>query len=449
MSKHLSFWIGFFAAALLIVPIAVGVWGAAGDLVEYWAVFLFGGIVALLLVLGIFLFFRDAILRRAFGRGEATLQDVTGALVKTVSAASAGDRDAAEQHAIALTQTFAGWYAWSNLYRWVIATALGLLLAFGAFTGTVLLFEQNRKLGQQTETLRTQTETLQTQTERLGEQTDFMRSQTDLMQAQTERLEEQTEAAKIQNEIMTLNLVNQLREQMLASVEKRSFGEWLSNAAIPGPENYLAVHSSARGSCQLWLDQSFPLSGPPSEAAIRAIAGLAKSDALGPQVIEALELLALDTHGSVALGAVLALQAAGKPFEEEFTIRDLFAVSRIGLNDLPYRVNIRRSYLMNFSCPSCSVHMTGSIYGWGVPIKESGHSTIVLNAPRDLIMNGMFAFPRPSEVDPHTVRSAFELEHGRFFLPSSKVFLFQPGTGTACTAMREFDRNNPLVTQKR
>lgn len=120
--------------------------------------------------------------------------------------------------------------------------------------GTVLLFEQNRKLGEQTEVLRVQTE-------RLAEQTGFMQAQTELMEAQTERLREQTEAAAMQNEIMSLNLVNEIRGQLLASVEKRTLGAWLSERGVVGINEPLVQFVSQTERCQLFLDLDYQLSG--------------------------------------------------------------------------------------------------------------------------------------------------------------------------------------------
>lgn len=360
MAKHLSFWIGFFAAALLIVPIAVGVWGAAGELAEYVAVFLFGTIAGLVVLVVVALFFRNAILRRVLRRGEASLEDVTAALVTTISSASAGDRAAAEKSAVALGQTFAGWWAWANLYRWVIASALGLLLAFGAFTGTVLLFEQNRKLGEQTETLRTQTRALQIQTQRLTEQTEFMRSQTGLMQAQTERLRDQIEQAAMQNEILTLSLVSELRNQMLASASEVTMEEIFVDADFVGPWGLLAGNIDA--SCAIGVRESDTLQRPPSRAVIQALVRLARDGRLVEQVREALGFLLTDENGAVALGAYMALSELG--------LDDDRAPERLhGLFIEDVRINATGALLFDNSivstlrCPGCSFAFEQSIVG--------------------------------------------------------------------------------------
>ena len=142
MSRHLSFWIGFFAAALVIVPVAVGAWGVTQGFARDWAATFFIVICTIVGLLVIGLLFRGAILRRLTGRAEATVEEISTTLISGVSAAVAQDRAAAEREADKLARVVLGWYAWSNFYRWVIGTALALLLAFASFTGTVLLFEQ-------------------------------------------------------------------------------------------------------------------------------------------------------------------------------------------------------------------------------------------------------------------------------------------------------------------
>ena len=88
MGKHLSFWIGFFAAALLVVPVALGIMGVAEERLRQMAVVLFAGVSVLVVLLVVALFFRDAILRRVLGRSEVALEDVAGSLVSAVAAAT-------------------------------------------------------------------------------------------------------------------------------------------------------------------------------------------------------------------------------------------------------------------------------------------------------------------------------------------------------------------------
>ncbi|MEO0866680.1 MAG: hypothetical protein AAFY39_19350, partial [Pseudomonadota bacterium] len=104
MSKHLFFWTGFFAAALLVVPIAAGIMGAAEQELRRAAVLIFAVVSGLVLALVLALLFRDRILRAVLGRTEATLSDVSASLIDGVSAAATGDSKAATAHAQAFVQ---------------------------------------------------------------------------------------------------------------------------------------------------------------------------------------------------------------------------------------------------------------------------------------------------------------------------------------------------------
>lgn len=99
MRAHLSFWIGFFAAALLAVPIAGGIMRSADEQILQVAIIIFVCVATLVVFLVFVLLFRDWILRKLLGRTEVALEDVAGSLVQSVAAASAGDRDAAAAHA--------------------------------------------------------------------------------------------------------------------------------------------------------------------------------------------------------------------------------------------------------------------------------------------------------------------------------------------------------------
>lgn len=447
MGKHLSFWIGFFAAALIIVPVAVGVWGAAGDLAEFVAVFLFGVIVALVGVLFVVLLFRDAILRRLLGRSEATLQDVSGGLVRTVSAASAGDRASAEAEAVRLGQTLAGWYAWSNLYRWVIASALGFLLAFGAFTGTVLLFEQNRKLGEQTETLRTQTAALETQTERLTEQTGFMRSQTNLMQAQTDRLQEQTDQAAMQNEILTLSLVGEIRNQLLSTIEVDTLEKWLTQNGISNLDKHLFMQRDS--GCGIRLSTEHSLSRPPSRSTRDAVQYLAQRGLLKDEVLRALEFLTRDDNGAVAfgaiqvLGAVGALAADGAPYR----VRNVY-VDQVQILGAPH-IRFSQSYVANLDCEGCQISFERS-FGLAVRAQNvSGFESVTVGSFRsspDLEGIRIVFGDEPSEDEwPNT-----PLDVGPWF-GGSEFVAYLTGTDPedACRILDAFGRTNPMLTRIR
>ncbi|WP_299046839.1 hypothetical protein [uncultured Tateyamaria sp.] len=444
MTKHLSFWLGVFAAALLIVPIAAGIMGAAEQELRRIAVVVFVFVAGLVLALVVALFFRDWILRKLFGRAEATLDDVSASLIAGVSAASAGDRDAATAHAQALVQRGMGWYAWTNFYRWVIATAVALLLAFGAFMGTVLLFEQNRKLGEQTEVLRAQGE-------RLAEQTGFMEAQTALMQAQTERLEEQTAAAAMQNEIMSLSLVTEIRAQMLATIEERSLGEWLQLHGSVGADMPLATYARTEESCRVWLDQAHILASSPSAATVGAIAELTARGTLGEDVLGALELLTRDRNGGVALGAIMVLDLVGHPTGTgTVRMQNVIVEDRVQFRSDAHALEFDGSYVTGLRCEGCEVQMQNSVFYQVTPHLLGGTGNLHIPLPRDedpeaegYLWDGINVTPateRPTDFDFVLLGDAPYVGWSR------QAWMHEPTDGTVCEEMAEIARGNPLLT---
>lgn len=432
MSRHLSFWIGFFAAALVIVPVAVGAWGVTQGFARDWAATFFIVICTIVGLLVVGLLFRGAILRRLTGRAEATVEDISSTLISGVSAAVAQDRATAEREADKLARVVLGWYAWSNFYRWVIGTALALLLAFASFTGTVLLFEQIAKLEDQTRVMQAQQE--------------LMDAQTRFMESQTQRLEEQTEAAAMQNEIMTLNLVNEIRDQMLASVEQRPLGEWLATVGTLVIDEPLARYATEAASCGLHFDLDYPLNSAPSPAAIGAITQLAQSDALGQRVVDALNLLAGDSHGSVALGAVLVLQNVSQPFASNVILRDLFLIEPIRLSGHVYDLSLRRSYVSSLICPDCQIHISASFYQFNIPVVASGGYNLVVNSGRDDPVGGVIVAARDALGATWVSREPAALDVGPYFPETFGAWLTRHKDLPACQIMSEIARVNPLLT---
>ncbi|MEM6758478.1 MAG: hypothetical protein AAF601_03260 [Pseudomonadota bacterium] len=272
-----------------------------------------------------------------------------------------------------------------------------------------------------------------------------MSSQTALMEAQTARLQEQTEAAALQNEIIALNLVNELRDQILASVETRPLGEWLATIGVLRPDDPLVRYGSSSESCALGFDMNHPLSGPTSDAAIGAIVQLAQSDRLGARVIEALGLLAGDRHGSVALAAATALEAVGQPVSKGIVLRDLFLPDTVRLTAQVYDVNLRRSYVMNFVCPNCRVHLTGSMYQFGAPIEVSGGYNLAINPRADDAVNGVLVAARGELGATWLPRPATALEVGSFFPATFSAWVTRHKDLPACDVLAELAQVNPLL----
>ncbi|MEM6304274.1 MAG: hypothetical protein AAF744_06105 [Pseudomonadota bacterium] len=449
MGRQVAFWIGFFAAGLLIVPIAVGIWGASEEFARQIAVFLFGAACVLVVLLVLVLFFRDAILRRLTGQTEVALTDVVSSLIAGVSAASAGDRTRAEAEAQRVIGRAMGLYAWSNFYRWVIATALGLLLAFGAFVGTVMLFEQTR--------------TLRLQTERLGEQTQLMAAQNELMSTQTERLNEQAAQSRLQAEMRALSLVKDLREQLVAATDDIALDQiFRAQAGLPSGG---ISNSAGDNRCFMRFEPDTRLKTLPNASTLQRMEELASNPDLGPRVIRALQSLTQDSDGSVALGAALVLRAAGEVVRTKPVRASNVYAPNLTLKP-GFAVELDRSVLVGLTCPVCEVYLNGSI------VADFQENTLIK-------MNNSIAFRAVSRFpivipDDRGLRSYernrilyldFRLEgeeerqgtpnrlgqrHHRFTFHrdngSSNPALLAPNTGESdCAAMEGFATLNPFV----
>ncbi|WP_299966125.1 hypothetical protein [uncultured Roseobacter sp.] len=431
MSRHLSFWIGVFAAFLVSVPVAVGAWGVTKGFVENWVAIIFSVIVTLVAVLVIVLLFRGQILRRLTGRAEASVEEISSTLISGVSAAMAQDRAAAEQAADKLARVTLGWYAWSNLYRWVIGTALALLLAFASFTGTVLLFEQIAKLEEQTQVMQKQQE--------------LMAAQTGFMEAQTQRLQEQTEAAAMQNEIMTLSLVNQLRDQMLASIETQPLGDWLRSFGLAGVDEPIVSYVTEREACGLGFNQDHLLHSQPSTATLGAIIELTKSDALGGRVVDALRLLTQDRNGGVVLGALLILDKIGQPYlESEVHLRSVMITDPVFLSNQAYRLVFQASYVPALFCGACHVHVGTSVFFKRRQHSLSGFGNVFTRPDPEKPLNGITVLHRADVIPPDW--TGVRLNKGPHFSDDFSAWLTQQEPGPVCQELVSLARINPLIT---
>lgn len=426
MVKHLAFWIGFFASALLIIPVAIGIWGAADEFARNVAVFLFGAISILVILLVLGLFCRDWLLRRVLGTVATTLSDVTGSLVKGVSAAANGDRATAEKEAQAFATAATGWYVWSGFYRWVIASALGLLLAFGAFTGTVLLFEQNRKL---------------------SEQTVLLGEQGALMQAQTDRMAEQTTQVEMQNEIMTISLVSELREQSLSTTKSQTQRTFFSFSDMDQK-----VFQGVESSCGVGWDPDVVLTSVPSQSIINAIVDIADDRKISGQIVTALKFLLTDSESAVAFGAMQALDQLGQLSEDDFPADELigagFQFEGLVIRDVhfqsAYPILIRGSYLESLSCPGCLLSIYGSVTLYVDVDSQTNYDSYVFGAFEDfqvgtniVVSNGYDGIPVDS----------LELRFGPAF-PSAEfqsVALLDADASSSCFELEAFSEFNRLL----
>lgn len=128
-------------------------------------------IVAFVALMAIALPFGYLIALKIAESAKGTLESVSAQLVDTADALSSHDRQRTLDNVHALVREFSAWYAPAALRRFVVQTVLGLLIAFGGFTGTALLFRQTVLTEQQTLKIVEQTKLLAEQNVKLDIQT--------------------------------------------------------------------------------------------------------------------------------------------------------------------------------------------------------------------------------------------------------------------------------------
>lgn len=319
MEKHVAFWLGAFCAAAICVTVAIGAWSVASERALSIVSFAIGGLFASTLLLYLAFGLRKLILRKALGLTEAKLTQVAEHATDTIYAASQGQVQQAHLSSTALAKAFVGWWTWNNFYRWVLRTNVALLIAFGGFVGTVLLFEQNERLSEQTKELIAQRKELQRQGDRF----------------------------ETQNELLGLNLTSNFRDR-------------LSTLAEPSDAMTDAIWVG-KNSCQITLDLD-GLLGTPNPSAVAAIATLASSKQLSQKVVSALISLTEDRNHAVRLGAILALDRAKKiPENAQFNISGLH-IAELKLRSSP-SIEIENSFIRAFQCENCKVSTKNSVLG--------------------------------------------------------------------------------------
>lgn len=357
MQGHSYFWIGFFVALLSSVPIAVGAWGVLTDQAAQMVFIFIISMATLISGLLIVMYFRKPILERIIGRSLAGVDDISRTSVALLTAVVRGDTEKAIEEAGDLAQTGFAIYTFSGFYRWVIGTCAALVVAFGAFTGTVLLFEQNRKLEEQTMTLK---------------------AQNVLFQQQTNQSVEQTRQFGRQNELLSLTLVSQIR-QPFADQADVDFNPMVSEIGWWQPDD-------EQNRCTISFDEGKKLRPQPNRSTISALTKLANSEQIGQSVIEALWFLTEDFDSTVKLGAILALD------EMDLLGSDRsFSISNIHSSYLEIQSDIRLFFSSSrvgpIKCDKCETSFRGSVVE--TLIQGGGELSYSLYVPHSLRMLSM------------------------------------------------------------
>jgi hypothetical protein len=361
MIKHVYFWVGLFFALIVILPLFYGIAFFAERRALDVAILLFGGIVFVLVILLFALFFRRKIIKKITGRGEASYSEVYQSGSQLARAIIARDANGVDTHLHQLTSTLFAWYSWTFFYRWVLGFAVALLLAFGGFAGTVLLFEQNRKM------------------------------------------DVQNEKSEFQNELMALDLKEQIRNLLL--LPPITLQEFLTDFPIGGATKQFSDTKVRFESCEITAKWDARLYRTPNESDILHATDLVNRELLKGRSILILNNLMKDENLSVSYGAITVLDRIGELKVDGPMTFEKMIFKNI---ELPkgQEIFIAESVLENVECNGCKLGVSGSFVGSLGQQSESGtklmyaiHNIIYGNFS-DLLFGAAEAQRASSETNP-------------------------------------------------
>lgn len=331
--------------------------GAAEDFALDLAALAFIVMCTLLFSLVVAVLFRKHLFRWLRLQGEAGLENVVTHSTKAIAASAKGDVDDAAEHSSKVISSGLGWYVWASFYRWVIGSAIAILMVFGAFVGSVLLLEQNKKL--------------EAQTQQLVAQNQQFTIQNNKLEAQTQQLVSQNQQFALQNELMGLSMVSTFRERLAEELQ------------ITGvdPENDFNVLVSNR--CRYKSLRTTTFHRAPNRSAVSALIALAKNPQIGQRVQDAMIFLLSDRNSSVRLGALLVLDALDAvPKDTRIGLTKMHVRGLFLRSDVTIYFNFSRA--RDISCLRCRVVFQNSyIEKMGVENHEIRDSIIVVRDRRE------------------------------------------------------------------
>lgn len=250
IQNHVAFWIGVFVSAISTISLAYWLYATAEANARDYILVASGATLSLVLLLAVILTFREWIGSKLFRSTADSLGSIVENATKAVAfAASAKPQEAADAGAEA-AKGIVAWYSWVSLYRWVLRTAIAVLVAFLGLAGTIVLFEQNDKL------------------------------------------ERQNRLFELQNDLAAVSMTAEFRRVL--SRDQQVYAGYESDIQLHQVELVISSLSNTR-----WPS--------PNDSAIASIVRLGNKKRLRDLVIDALIPLLVDVSGTVAAGALLAM----------------------------------------------------------------------------------------------------------------------------------------------
>ena len=296
-------------------------------------------VVILILIVVIFLSY-ERWLERLFSSNTTKLSDILHELINLLDDSKfIKDLEYYKKVSKALRNGVTVFAAWS-LRLMIFRAILAVALALGGVFASYILVQQNRLIAEQSALI--------------AEQTVASNSQAAAADTQTKMLREQITISETQNELMALNLVTTLRERLIGSAQ--------FDSADPEFEIELEPIEVSEQCVVAISDKGNALYSPANRLEISAIISLAKSQRVGPRVVDALRHLLRDENPSVSFSSLVILDEVNALHFPEFVEISNIRASKLVL-DSNISISIRNSIIRDFSCPNCTLHIEGSSVG--------------------------------------------------------------------------------------
>jgi hypothetical protein len=243
---------------------------------------------------------------------------------------------------------------------------------------------------------------------------------------------------------MTLNLVSELREQMLNTIQEQTLIEYLRDQGAKGVSEPL--FETPDGSCRMGFSSTAKVSSPASNSTLLAISDIAAAGLLAEQVVEALEFLINDRNSAVALTSLIILDRLGATSLPAPVRLQGLAFHELALSG-SHQIAFKDSLVSNFSCESCVFEARGSILlelnasissYWGL-IRTTDQEE---DYSRGIIWINSGGYEIPREAIPLTPTEAFE-ERPDFHW---ETFILANNTEQACTMLKSISDESELVS---
>lgn len=318
MNKVAHFFIGAFLASIFIITVFLGMSFIAVEKIEDIITVIFLLVLALIVMLTLLLLFKDKILASFGIRVKTQSEEIVEAVAKTIGDAVNGNKEATKENSKELATVALSWYSWTSLYRWVIRTAIALLITFTGFAGTALLIQQN----------------------------DRIESQTKVITAQNALMMKQELILENQKDIQIFSLNTQLKTPFLLRKSNVSLRGW--------------IQKSEAEQCSIDTAKEIELYLMPDVGAIESTIRLVTSSSLKNELIKMLIEQLKDQHQTARLGALIILDRLGEmPDNKQVTFEEVY-VSNLKLSS---NVNIHfyRSLVTGLECEGCQIQAHRSL----------------------------------------------------------------------------------------